>query len=138
MRSLLLRLYGVFTTAVQPLVRRKLRRRAEAEPGYGVAVEERFGRYDASITGQAQCWVHAVSLGDEDGGRTRFAERHGMHPALGFAGDGCVVVAEAFFDGHGIARLGLRAAPQLAAHQRLHDGGEGAVQAQQQRTHRCQ
>ena len=33
MRSLLLRLYGAFTTVVQPLVRRKLRRRAQAEPG---------------------------------------------------------------------------------------------------------
>ena len=53
MRSLLLRLYGVFTTVVQPLVRRKLRRRAVAEPGYGVAVEERFGYYDDATTGEA-------------------------------------------------------------------------------------
>ena len=64
MRSLLLRLYGAFTTLAQPLVRRKLRRRAAAEPGYAVAVEERFGHYDAATTGHAQCWVHAVSLGE--------------------------------------------------------------------------
>ena len=43
---MLLRLYGAFTRLVQPLVRRKLRRRAVAEPGYAVAVEERFGHYE--------------------------------------------------------------------------------------------
>ena len=64
MRSLLLRLYGAFTTAVQPLVRRKLRRRAEAEPGYGVAVEERFGHYDEAMSGTGWVWIHAVSLGE--------------------------------------------------------------------------
>jgi len=63
-RSLLLRLYGVFTTLAQPLVRRKLRRRAVAEPGYAHAVEERFGRYDEAAAGTGWCWVHAVSLGE--------------------------------------------------------------------------
>ncbi|VTU24670.1 3-deoxy-D-manno-octulosonic acid transferase [Variovorax sp. SRS16] len=64
MRSLLLRLYGVFTSLAQPLVRRKLRRRAVAEPGYAFAVEERFGHYDTAATGTGWCWVHAVSLGE--------------------------------------------------------------------------
>jgi 3-deoxy-D-manno-octulosonic-acid transferase len=61
---LLLRLYGAFTTLAQPLVRRKLRRRAVAEPGYALAVEERFGLYDTAATGVGWCWVHAVSLGE--------------------------------------------------------------------------
>jgi len=63
-RSLLLRLYGVFTSLAQPLVRRKLRRRAVAEPGYAHAVEERFGHYDEAATGTGWCWIHAVSLGE--------------------------------------------------------------------------
>lgn len=64
MRSFLLRLYGAFTTLAQPLVRRKLRRRAVAEPGYAHAVEERFGHYDDAANGTGWCWIHAVSLGE--------------------------------------------------------------------------
>jgi hypothetical protein len=79
--------------------------------------------------------VLAPQLGDQDGGRARLAERHGMHPALRLAGDGGVVVAEALLHGHAVARLGLRAAPQLAADQGLHNGGEDAVEAKQQGTH---
>lgn len=61
---MLLRLYGAFTTLAQPLVRRKLRRRAAAEPGYAHAVEERFGHYDEAANGTGWCWIHAVSLGE--------------------------------------------------------------------------
>ena len=61
---MILRLYGVFTRMAQPLLRRKLRKRAVAEPGYAVAVEERFGHYDASLVGTDWCWIHAVSLGE--------------------------------------------------------------------------
>lgn len=64
MRSLSLRLYGAFTWLIQPLVRRKLRRRAVAEPGYAVAVEERFGHYPTTPAGTDWCWIHAVSLGE--------------------------------------------------------------------------
>lgn len=42
-------LYSMVTWAAQPLLRRKLRRRAAAEPGYAVAVGERFGRYPQPI-----------------------------------------------------------------------------------------
>ena len=62
-------LYAGLTYLAQPLLRRKLRRRAQAEPGYAVAVEERFGYYAAeqhpaqdSQTGWL--WIHAVSLGE--------------------------------------------------------------------------
>lgn len=58
-------LYNLLVWAAQPLLRRKLARRAAAEPGYAVAVPERFGHY--SQPPQAVCelvWVHAVSLGE--------------------------------------------------------------------------
>ncbi|MEP6723159.1 MAG: 3-deoxy-D-manno-octulosonic acid transferase [Variovorax sp.] len=64
MRSLSLRLYGAVTWLMQPLVRRKLRRRAVAEPGYAMAVEERFGHYPTTPAGTDWCWIHAVSLGE--------------------------------------------------------------------------
>jgi 3-deoxy-D-manno-octulosonic-acid transferase len=63
-RSLSLRLYGAVTWMIQPLLRRKLRRRAVAEPGYAVAVEERFGHYPTTPGGTDWCWIHAVSLGE--------------------------------------------------------------------------
>ncbi len=72
---LALRLYAALTWLAQPLLRRKLRRRARAEPGYAQAVGERFGRYAPEIVRQVQradhargyapwVWVHAVSLGE--------------------------------------------------------------------------
>jgi 3-deoxy-D-manno-octulosonic-acid transferase len=62
---MLLRIYGWITTLLVPLLRRKLARRALAEPGYGEAVEERFGGYTmAPLVGGKVVWVHAVSLGE--------------------------------------------------------------------------
>lgn len=60
--------YSVGMSAAQPLLRRKLRRRGGAEPGYLEAVDERFGRYAepalaAPGTG-TRIWIHAVSLGE--------------------------------------------------------------------------
>ena len=59
-------LYSALAWAVQPLLRRKLARRAVAEAGYGLAVGERFGRYDqpAWPDDGRTLWVHAVSLGE--------------------------------------------------------------------------
>ena len=67
-------LYSAITWGAQPLLRRKLRRRARAEPGYAVAVHERFGRYAQpldSLVGHSGMdalgrfvWIHAVSLGE--------------------------------------------------------------------------
>jgi 3-deoxy-D-manno-octulosonic-acid transferase len=59
-------LYSLLMRALQPLLRRKLARRACAEPGYGVAVDERFGRYgQPELPGDGRTlWVHAVSLGE--------------------------------------------------------------------------
>jgi 3-deoxy-D-manno-octulosonic-acid transferase len=58
-------LYDLLVWAAQPLLRRKLARRAVAEPGYAVAVPERFGHYTQSPEAQSELvWVHAVSLGE--------------------------------------------------------------------------
>ncbi len=63
-------LYDSATWMAQPLVRRRLRRRGRAEPGYLQAVPERFGHYhDAPARpepapGAPLVWIHAVSLGE--------------------------------------------------------------------------
>ena len=59
-------LYSLAAWAAQPLLRRKLRRRAVAEPGYDEHVEERFGRYGVArpVGDGPLVWVHAVSLGE--------------------------------------------------------------------------
>lgn len=57
--------YNLLVRGAQPLLRRKLVRRAVAEPGYGVAVEERFGVYTHAVESRSVLvWVHAVSLGE--------------------------------------------------------------------------
>jgi len=58
-------LYKLLVWAAQPLLRRKLARRAVAEPGYAVAVPERFGHYTQVPEAHSELvWVHAVSLGE--------------------------------------------------------------------------
>jgi 3-deoxy-D-manno-octulosonic-acid transferase len=63
-------LYSCAVWLAQPLLRRKLRQRALAEPGYGVAVQERFGYYSVAAEqpgvplASRFVWVHAVSLGE--------------------------------------------------------------------------
>ena len=70
-------LYSALTWAAQPLLRRKLRRRAVAEPGYGEHIAERFGQYAPSLDSLMPSdsrysadpcaplvWIHAVSLGE--------------------------------------------------------------------------
>jgi len=47
----------------QPLLRRKMKKRAQAEPLYGQFIEERFGHYTQSAR-QDWIWIHAVSLGE--------------------------------------------------------------------------
>ncbi|MBC5765883.1 3-deoxy-D-manno-octulosonic acid transferase [Ramlibacter albus] len=56
-------LYTLAMLGAQPLLRRKLRRRGVAEPGYLEHVEERFGRYEGA-TQPGRLWIHAVSLGE--------------------------------------------------------------------------
>jgi 3-deoxy-D-manno-octulosonic-acid transferase len=56
-----LAVYGLLMGALQPLLRRKLQRRGQQEPGYLHQVPQRFGVYDTPVTAGA-VWVHAVSL----------------------------------------------------------------------------
>ena len=66
MQTIALWLYSLALWLAQPLLRRKLRRRAVNEPGYAVAVPERFGRYAQPVAEQGGplVWIHAVSLGE--------------------------------------------------------------------------
>ena len=50
-------LYSLVLIGAQPLLRRKLRRRGAAEPGYLEDVEERFGHY-AGATEPGRLWLH--------------------------------------------------------------------------------
>ena len=85
-------LYSVVTWCAQPLLRRKLRRRAVAEPGYGLAVGERFGRYPPPIDSLVSTsvsdplggfvWVHAVSLGETRTAAMLLKALRARYPAL--------------------------------------------------------
>ncbi len=59
--------YGWLMWLIQPLLRRKLRRRGVQEPGYLIAIEARFGHYTRPpvppLDGHT-VWIHAVSLGE--------------------------------------------------------------------------
>jgi 3-deoxy-D-manno-octulosonic-acid transferase len=65
MEAMLRTLYSLLMWAAQPLLRRKLRRRGQAEAGYLEAVDERFGVYTHPAELRSELvWVHAVSLGE--------------------------------------------------------------------------
>ena len=55
--------YSLLAIGAQPFLRRKLRRRGAAEPGYLHAIDERFGVYRTAAEPGA-LWIHAVSLGE--------------------------------------------------------------------------
>jgi len=74
-------LYSFLTWLVQPLLRRKLARRAVAEPGYAVAVEERFGHYSVPAD-QGRVWIHAVSLGESRAAAILLARLRAQMPGL--------------------------------------------------------
>jgi 3-deoxy-D-manno-octulosonic-acid transferase len=69
MSKLALSLYSAAVWCVQPFLRLKLARRGQAESGYLINIEERFGRY-AQLAAKNQAkeqqfvWIHAVSLGE--------------------------------------------------------------------------
>jgi 3-deoxy-D-manno-octulosonic-acid transferase len=79
--SVIRSLYSAVTWLGQPLLRRKLARRARVEPGYAVAVEERFGHYTVPPD-QGRVWVHAVSLGETRAAAILLAELRARQPAL--------------------------------------------------------
>lgn len=74
-------LYSLAMLGAQPFLRRKLRRRGEAEPGYLEAVEERFGRYSGT-TEPGRLWIHAVSLGETRAAAILIAALRQQDPGL--------------------------------------------------------
>ncbi len=56
--------YGLLMRSLQPLLRRKLQRRGQQEPGYLQQIPQRFGVYDSPALAPGCVWVHAVSLGE--------------------------------------------------------------------------
>ncbi len=65
MSKIVLGVYSALMRFAQPLLRRKMASRAVQEPGYGQAVQERFGRYSQPAETHSQLvWLHAVSLGE--------------------------------------------------------------------------
>jgi 3-deoxy-D-manno-octulosonic-acid transferase len=81
LERLALRCYSFIMWLLQPMVRRKLLRRAVAEPEYGQRMEERFGRYaDAPSAGWV--WVHAVSLGETRAAALLVAQLRAREPAM--------------------------------------------------------
>lgn len=59
-----LRLYGLGMSGAVPLLKRRLRRRATAEPGYALHPEQRLGHYPGVTPAPGAVWIHAVSLGE--------------------------------------------------------------------------
>jgi 3-deoxy-D-manno-octulosonic-acid transferase len=77
-------LYSFVTWLMQPFVRRKVRRRAALEPGYGEHINERFGRYEpyAADGTRPLIWIHAVSLGETRAAAILLKELRGAIPHM--------------------------------------------------------
>jgi 3-deoxy-D-manno-octulosonic-acid transferase len=74
-------LYSLVVIGAQPFLRRKLRRRGAAEPGYLHAMDERFGVYRATAEPGA-LWIHAVSLGETRAAAILLERLRGLRPNL--------------------------------------------------------
>ena len=76
-------LYSALTTLGQPLLRRKLARRGQQEPGYLEAIEERFGHYTQPAEAKSELvWLHAVSLGETRTAAMLLKALRAQHPGL--------------------------------------------------------
>lgn len=83
MSDFIRQLYSLLMWAAQPLLRRKLRRRGQAEAGYLEAVEERFGFYSQAAESRRELvWVHAVSLGETRTAGMLIKALRAQYPAL--------------------------------------------------------
>ena len=70
-------------TLAQPLLRRKLARRGQQEPGYLEAIEERFGHYTQPAEKSSDLvWLHAVSLGETRTAAMLLKALRAAHPGL--------------------------------------------------------
>ena len=87
MSGIVLRLYSGLMRLAQPFLRRKMAGRALQEPGYGEAVDERFGHYTQprempSKGFSSLVWVHAVSLGETRTAAILLKALRAQHPGL--------------------------------------------------------
>ena len=92
MKQAALACYSLLTWCAQPLLRRKLRRRAVAEPGYAHAVAERFGHYGPAVPPpvplagtpppEPWVWIHAVSLGETRAAAILLAQLRAQMPGM--------------------------------------------------------
>ena len=83
MSGLVLGLYSGLMRLAQPLLRRKMASRAVQEPGYGEAVQERFGHYtQPRETSSELVWLHAVSLGETRTAAIFLNALRAQHPGL--------------------------------------------------------
>ncbi len=83
MSRLILNLYSLLMWLAQPFMRRKLARRARQEPGYGEAIDERFGGYTQPPEAtSALLWLHAVSLGETRTAAILIKALREQYPAL--------------------------------------------------------
>ncbi len=79
----MLKLYSGLMRLAQPLLRRKMARRAVQEPGYGEAVDERFGRYIQPRESASELiWLHAVSLGETRTAGILLKALRAQHPGM--------------------------------------------------------
>ncbi len=80
---LILNLYSLLMWLAQPFMRRKLARRARQEPGYGEAIDERFGSYTQPPEAKSELlWLHAVSLGETRTAAILIKALREQYPAL--------------------------------------------------------
>jgi len=82
---MMLAAYSALTYFLQPLLRFKLARRARSEPGYGQAIEERFGHYGQPAESESELiWIHAVSLGETRAAAVLMRALREQRPGLRF------------------------------------------------------
>ena len=83
MSRLILALYSGLMRLAQPLLRRKMAKRAALEPGYGEKVDERFGHYTQPREASSNLvWLHAVSLGETRTAAVLLKVLRAAHPGL--------------------------------------------------------
>ena len=81
--GVVLGIYSGLMRLAQPLLRRKMAKRALQEPGYGEATDERFGRYTHPLEASPNLvWVHAVSLGETRTAAILLQGLRAQHPGL--------------------------------------------------------
>ncbi len=83
MTRFVLGIYSGLMRLAQPLLRRKMAKRALQEPGYGESIDERFGRYRQKVeTSSELVWLHAVSLGETRTAAILLKALREQHPGL--------------------------------------------------------